>query len=173
MTDDRKQTEASRGDQVRRMHREYLLPAVANLYEEPLVLEKGDGLWLEDCDGKRYLDFFGGILTVSIGHCDPRVNEPLKAQIDRLGHVSSLYPTLPTVQLAETLARITPGRLQKSIFQGSGTDADDSAVVLAQVYTGAQEVIALRHGYSGRSLLAQSLTGHAPWRAEPSAGNGR
>ena len=103
-------------DEVRRKHAEYLLPAVANYYEESLVLDRGEGMFVEDSDGKRYLDFFGGILTVSIGHCDERITGPLKAQIDRLGHVSSLYPTVPTVELAETLARITPGRLQKSIF---------------------------------------------------------
>ncbi len=154
--------------EVRGKHREYLLPAVANYYEEPLVLESGDGLRVRDVDGNAYLDFFGGILTVSIGHCDPRVTGPVKAQLERLGHVSSLYPTLPTVELAERLARITPGRLTKSIFTASGSEADDTAVVLAQVYTGAMEILALRHGYSGRGLLSQALTGHAPWRAVPS-----
>jgi len=154
--------------EVREKHKKYLLPAVANFYQEPAVLESGEGMYVRDVEGNRYLDFFGGILTVSIGHCDPRVTAPVKAQIDRLGHVSSLYPTLPAVELAERLARITPGRLQKSIFNASGTEADDTAVVLAQVYTGALEVIALRHGYSGRGTLAQSLTGHASWRAVPS-----
>jgi len=157
----------SLADSVRRRHAQYLLPAVANYYQEPLVLESGDGLRLRDADGREYLDFFGGILTVSIGHCDPRVTGPLKAQIDRLGHVSTLYPTLPIVELAERLARITPGALQKCMFTTSGTEADETAVVLAQVHTGAQEIVALRHGYSGRSLLAQSLTAHAPWRAVP------
>ena len=152
---------------VREKHKKYLLPSVANYYEEPLVLESGQGLRVRDANGDTYLDFFGGILTVSIGHCDPRVTAPIKAQVDRLGHVSSVYPVVPVVELAERLARITPGRLQKSIFTPSGTDADDTAVVLAQVFTGAQEIIALRHGYSGRSMLAQSLTGHAPWRAVP------
>jgi 4-aminobutyrate aminotransferase-like enzyme len=151
--------------EVRRKHREYLLPAVANYYEEPLVLEKGDGLRVQDVEGNTYLDFFAGILTVSIGHCDARVTTPLKAQIDKLGHVSTLYPTLPIVELAERLARITPGKLRKSFFTASGTEADDAAVVLAQVFTGESEIIALRYGYAGRGLLAQALTGHAPWRA--------
>jgi 4-aminobutyrate aminotransferase-like enzyme len=154
-------------DEARRKHRDYLLPAVANYYKEPLVLESGEGLRVRDVDGNQYLDFFGGILTVSIGHCDPRVTEAITAQVERLGHVSSLYPAMPVVELAERLARITPGRLQKSIFNASGSEADDTAVVLAQVYTGAQEVIALRHGYSGRGTLSQALTGHAGWRAVP------
>lgn len=154
--------------QVRDKNAQYLFPAVANYYQEPLVLESGAGLRVRDADGHEYLDFFGGILTISIGHCDPRVTEPLKAQIDRLGHVSTLYPTLPVVELAERMARLTPGELKRSMFTASGTEAVDTAVVLAQVFTGAQEIIALRHGYSGRSLLAQSLTGHSSWRAVPS-----
>ncbi len=154
-------------ESVRSKHAEYLIPAVANYYADSIVLESGTGLVLRDADGHEYLDFFGGILTVSIGHCDPRVTEPLKAQIDQLGHVSSLYPTAPSVDLAEVLARITPGSLKKSFFTASGTEADETAVVLAQLATGNEEIIALRHGYSGRSLLAQALTGHAPWRATP------
>ncbi|MFG0318856.1 MAG: aspartate aminotransferase family protein [Planctomycetota bacterium JB042] len=154
-------------DEVNAKHREYLFKACANYYQEPLPLESGKGLRVKDVEGREYLDFFGGILTISIGHCDERVVGPLKAQIDRLGHVSTLYPTLPIVELAETLARITPGNLRKSYFTASGTEADETAVVLAQIFTGSQELIALRHGYSGRSMLAQSLTAHAPWRAVP------
>jgi 4-aminobutyrate aminotransferase-like enzyme len=153
--------------EVRDKHREYLWPAVANYYQESVVLESGDGMRLKDLDGREYLDFFGGILTVSIGHCDERITGAIKTQVDRLGHVSTLFPTLPIVELAERLAKITPGKLKKSFFTASGTEADETAVALAQVYTGAQEIIALRHGYSGRSMLAQSLTAHAPWRAVP------
>lgn len=152
---------------IRAKEKEFLFPSMAHYYQEPIVLSEGHGLRLKDLDGREYLDFFGGILTVSVGHCNERVNGALKAQIDRLGHVSTLYPTLPMVELAETLARITPGRLQKSFFTASGTEADETAVMLAQVYTGALEIIALRHGYSGRSLLAQSLTAHSNYRAVP------
>jgi len=155
----------SKAEEIRAKHARYLWPCVANYYQEPIALESGRGLRLKDYDGKEYLDFFGGILTVSIGHCDERVTGPLKAQIDRLGHVSTLFPTLPIVELAERLAKLAPGDLSKSFFTASGTEADETAVALAQVYTGAQEIIALRHGYSGRSMLAQSLTAHSSWRA--------
>jgi 4-aminobutyrate aminotransferase-like enzyme len=153
--------------EVRRKHKEFIFPAMANYYEEPIVLAEGKGMRLRDVDGREYLDFFGGILTVSVGHCNDQVNAAVKAQIDRLGHVSTLYPTLPIVELAEKLARLTPGDLKKCYLTASGTEADETAVMMAQVYTGRSEVIALRHGYSGRSMLAQSLTGHAPWRALP------
>lgn len=156
-----------RGAEALAKHKQHLLPAVANYYAEPIVMESGDGTRLTDVDGRSYLDFFGGILTVSVGHREPRVNAALKAQIDRLGHVSTLYPTLPIVDLAERIAQITPGALNKSMFTASGTEADETAVALAQVFTGSIELIALRHGYSGRSMLAQSLTAHSPWRAVP------
>lgn len=155
-------------EETLRKHREYLLPSIANYYSDPVVLASGKGTRLTDIEGNEYLDFFGGILTVSVGHCNDRVNDLVKVQLDRLGHVSTLYPTMPIVELAERMARLTPGRLQKSMFTASGTEADETAVALAQVYSGSIEVVALRHGYSGRSMLAQSLTAHSPWRAVPS-----
>jgi 4-aminobutyrate aminotransferase-like enzyme len=152
---------------LRAKHKEFLFPAVTNYYEEPVALSEGRGLRVRDLDGREYLDFFGGILTVSVGHCNETVNAAVKAQIDRLGHVSTLYPTLPIVELAEKLAGISPGDLRKCYFTASGTEADETAVMMAQVFTGRSEIVALRHGYSGRSMLAQSLTAHAPWRALP------
>ena len=89
------------------------------------------------------------------------------AQVKQLSHTSTLYPTLPIVELAEKLANLTPGDLEKCFFTASGTEADETAVMMAQIFTGNFELIALRHGYSGRSLLAQSLTAHAAWRAMP------
>jgi 4-aminobutyrate aminotransferase-like enzyme len=152
---------------VREKHEEYLFPATIQYYQEPIVLTEGKGLRIRDADGNEYLDFFGGILTVSIGHSDDRVNAAVIAQLDRFSHVSSLYPTLPVVELAERLARLAPGNLKQSYFTASGTEADETAVMMAQLSTGSTEIVALRHGYSGRSMLAQSLTAHSTWRALP------
>jgi 4-aminobutyrate aminotransferase-like enzyme len=152
---------------VREKHKEFLFPAIIQYYQEPVVLTEGKGLRIKDADGNEYLDFFGGILTVSVGHANDRVNAAIRAQIDRFSHVSSLYPTLPVVELAERLARITPGRLQQTYFTASGTEADETAVMMAELATGSTEIVALRHGYSGRSTLAQSLTGVSSWRALP------
>ena len=132
------------------------------------MLAEGKGLRVRDLDGREYLDFFGGILTVSVGHGNEHVNAAIKAQVDRLVHVSTLYPTVPVVRLAEKLASLAPGQLEKCYFTASGTEADETAVMMAQVHTGRTEIVALRHGYSGRSMLAQSLTGQASWRAVPS-----
>jgi len=152
---------------VREKHREFMLPATIQYYKETPVLTEGKGLRIRDADGNEYLDFFGGILTVSVGHANERVNAAVRAQIDRLSHVSSLYPSLPVVELAERLARLAPGNLKQTCFTASGTEADETAVMLAELFTGSTEIVALRHGYSGRSTLAQSLTGVSGWRALP------
>ena len=154
--------------QVRAKHKEFLFPSVGTFYEEPVCLDSGKGARLKDLDGREYLDFFGGILTVSLGQAHPKVNAALHAQIDRLGHVSTLYPTVGIVELAEKLIKLAPGKIGqagKAFFTASGTEADETAVALAQIATGRQELIALRHGYHGRSMLAQSLTAHAKYRA--------
>lgn len=149
---------------VRDKHKEFLFPSVANYYKEPLVIERGEGMYVYDPEGNKYLDFFGGILTISIGHCNPKVSDRIAEQVNKLQHTSTLYPNENIVLLAEKLAEITPGNLKKSYFTNSGTEADETAIFLAKHFTGNQEIIALRHSYSGRSLLAMSMTGHAPWR---------
>jgi 4-aminobutyrate aminotransferase-like enzyme len=148
-------------------YRQYLFPSVATYYAEPVAIESGRGMLVRDFDGKAYLDFFGGILTVGLGHGDERVNGAVRAQMDRLGHVSTLYPNLPLVELAEKLVKLAPGKLEKAFFCTSGTEANETAAALAQAHTGALDLIALRHGYSGRSLLAQALGGSLKYRAVP------
>lgn len=147
--------------------KEYLIPTVATYYKEPLPIVRGEGQYVWDAEGRQYLDIFGGILTVSVGHCNPKVNARVHAQIDTLQHISTLYPNVPQVELAEKLAQLAPGKLQKSFFTNSGSEANETAIQLAQLYTGRQEVIALRHGYSGRSQTAQALTAHANYRINP------
>jgi alanine-glyoxylate transaminase / (R)-3-amino-2-methylpropionate-pyruvate transaminase len=150
-------------------HKQVLFPSTATYYEQPVALESGKGCHVRDYDGKKYLDFFGGILTVSVGHANDKVNAAVRAQMERLGHVSTVYPTLPIVELAERLVKLAPAgsKLDKAFFCASGTEADETAIALAQAHTGRQELVVLRHGYSGRSLLAQSVTGHAKYRVIP------
>jgi 4-aminobutyrate aminotransferase len=152
-------------EEINRKHKQYVFPAITNYYADPLPLDRGYMQHVWDVDGNKYLDFFGGIVTVSLGHCNPRVTEKTKAQIDKLQHVSTSFPTEPMVTLAEKLAQITPGRaLTKSFFTNSGTEANETAVQTARMHTGNLEIIALRHGYSGRSSLARGLTGISGWR---------
>jgi 4-aminobutyrate aminotransferase len=151
-------------DEIVSKYRQYLFSSVTTYYTDPLVTDHGSMQYLWDVDGKKYLDFFGGIVTVSVGHCNPRVTSKIKAQTDKLQHGSTVFPNEAIVDIAEKLAQITPGDISKSYFTNSGTEANETAIQLARVHTGNYEVVALRHGYSGRSQLAQGLTGHAPWR---------
>jgi len=144
--------------------KKYLVPCVTNYYQEPLILERGKGKYLYDIDGKEYLDFFGGIVTISVGHCDDEITSKTIEQIKRLQHTSTLYPNVRIVSLAEKIADITPGTLQKSFFTNSGTEAIETAILLAQLYTRSHEIIALRHCYSGASLLAMNITAHGNYR---------
>ena len=143
----------------------FLFPCVKTLYNEPLLIEAAQGSRVIDKSGNSYLDMFAGILSTSLGHCHPAVNSRVHAQIDQLGHTSSLYITDNQVEAAKKLASIAPGGLSTSMFLNSGSEAIDAAVRLARLYTGRDEIIALRHGYSGNSTLATHITGHAPWRA--------
>lgn len=149
---------------TREKHKEFLFPCIANYYEKPLVLTKAKGCTVTDEDGAEFLDFFGGILTLSLGHCNDEVNQAVTDQMKTLGHTSTLYQSEGQVKLAEKLAQITPGELKKSFFVNSGTEANETAVVLAKVFTKRHEVIVLRHSYAGRSTLALNTAGHAPWR---------
>ena len=147
-----------------RKHKEFLYPAVAMYYQEPVALVRGEGMYVWDDAGNRYLDCFGGVLTVSVGHANPTVVAAIVDQVRTLEHTSTLYANAPQANLAEKLAEITPGRLKKSFFTCSGTEADDTAILSAKLATGRHEIVVLRHSYSGRSATALSATGHATWR---------
>ncbi len=160
-------TERKHQSETIRKHKEFLFPAVATYYQEPLALVRGEGFYVWDDQGQKYLDCFGGVLTVSVGHANPKVNAAIIDQVKTLQHTSTLYANRPQSNLAEKLAQITPGNLKKSFFTNSGTEADDTAVHAAKLHTGRHEIVVLRHSYSGRSATALSSTGHAPWRPLP------
>ncbi|MBI2215316.1 MAG: aspartate aminotransferase family protein [Acidobacteria bacterium] len=145
-------------------HRKHAWPCAATYYKEPIVLDHGVGMHVWDEQGTRYLDCFGGVLTVSVGHANAEVNKAIVDQLGKVSHTSTLYVNRPQAELAEKVAALAPGALEKSFFTNSGTEADETAMVLARLYTGRQEIIALRHSYSGRSMMAMSAAGHASWR---------
>ncbi len=150
--------------EIHEKHKRYLVPCVATYYKEPLILDRGKGSYVYDTDGKQYLDFFGGIVTISVGHCDDEITGKTCEQMRKLQHTSTLYSNVPTVSLAEKLAQITPGKLQKSFFTNSGSEAVETAILLAQLHTKSHEMIALRHGYSGATLLTMNITAHGNYR---------
>jgi 4-aminobutyrate aminotransferase-like enzyme len=137
---------------------------VTGYYSEPLTLVRGEGMHVWDDAGRKYLDCFGGVLTVNVGHCHPEVTEAIVRQAQTLVHASTLYSTPALSDLAEALARVLPGDLDRVFMSNSGTEADETAVLLARLYTGNQEVVVLRYGYSGRSMMALAACGQAPWK---------
>lgn len=156
-------TIADLGSAVKAGWQDFIVPAALPYYRDPLVLVEGNGSQVTDVDGVEYLDFFCGILTTAIGHCHPEVVERVRDQVGRLGHVSTLYLSEPLVSAARRLAGIAPGRLRKTFFSNSGTEAVETAIMLARMYTGRNEIIALRYGYSGRSAIGTTLTAMSGW----------
>src|SRR6202795_2639967 len=154
----------SRSEEAIAKHKKYIWPSVTNYYQKPLVGDHGEMQHVSDGEGRRYLDCFGGILTVSVGHCNPKITSKINAQVNKLQHMSTLYPTEQIVALAEKIAQITPGNLSSSFFTSSGSEADEAAILIARMATGSYDIVALRHAYSGGSSLMKAVTAHAPYR---------
>ena len=155
-------------DEILLAQREFLFPSVFHYFEKPLVVTHAKDQYVWDADGNRYLDFFGGIVTVSVGHCNEDVNRKVHAQMDKLQHVSTVFANEPQVALAKKIAEISPGgALRKSFFTSSGTEANEAAILAARCYTGSTDVVALRYAYHGRSAMAMSLTAQSSWRLGP------
>lgn len=127
----------------------------------PIVVEKAKGCVITDVNGREYLDCFAGISVVNAGHCNDEVIAAAKAQMDKLVHCSSyLYHVQPVADLAEKLAQITPGKLQKTFFGNGGAEAIEGALKLARLFTGKHEFISLHASFHGRSWGTLSLTGN-------------
>src|SRR3984957_253953 len=138
-------------DEMLLASQEYLFPAIFHYYKEPLLIARAKDQFVYDADGRAYLDFFGGILTISVGHCNDKVNAKIHRQVDTLQHVSTVFVTEPQVALAKKIASLTPGgRLTKSFFTNSGTEANETAIMAARRYTGRSEIIYLKHVDHGR-----------------------
>lgn len=161
-------TEKSSTTALTARHKEYSWSCATPYYEQPIVLSHGEGIHVWDSEGNRYLDCFGGVLTTSVGHARPEVVKAVSEQVAKIAHTSTLYLSEPLVDLSEKVAQLTPGNLKKSYFTNSGTEADETAMVLARIYTGQTEIVALRHAYHGRSVTNMTASGHAPWKHGPS-----
>lgn len=159
-------------DDVLAMRREFANPAVFTIYEDPIMLVEGHMQWLFDEKGRRYLDMLAGIVTVSCGHCHPRVTRAIHEQVDTLQHSTTIYlhPAMPA--LARKLASKMPPGLDVTYFVNSGSEANDLAIQIARLYTGNSDVIALRNAYHGASPFANTLTSHSTWKYPVNASGG-
>jgi alanine-glyoxylate transaminase/(R)-3-amino-2-methylpropionate-pyruvate transaminase len=146
------------------MRKEFCNPAIFAYYKEPLMIVEGYMQWLYDETGRRYLDMLAGIVTVSCGHCHPKVTAKIKEQLDTLQHATTIYlhPNLPA--LAKKLASKMPAGLDVSYFVNSGSEANDLAIQMARLYTGNADVIAVRNSYHGASPSSNTITSHSTWK---------
>ncbi|MEN6565726.1 MAG: aspartate aminotransferase family protein [Veillonellales bacterium] len=152
--------------EILRKKKEYMIPCVYHYYHQPMQLVRGEMQYLYDHTGKQYLDCFAGVSVMNCGHCNPEITKAICQQVNTLQHTCTIYLTENIVNLAERLAQITPGRLQKSFFCASGTEANEGAALLASIFTGRNEFLSLRQGLHGRTKLTMSLTGLSLWRTD-------
>ena len=148
-------------------HRRVLPDWLALYYEDPIALVGGEGRRVHDAEGREYLDFFGGILTTMCGHNIPAVVEAVREQAGRILHTSTLYLIEQQIELAEQIAALAPIPDAKVFFTNSGTEAIDTALLLATAHRGSNQVLAMRNSYHGRSFSAVAITGNRFW--SPSA----
>ncbi|HHT9119041.1 MAG TPA: aspartate aminotransferase family protein [Candidatus Hypogeohydataceae bacterium YC41] len=161
------ETQCCGPEEILRLKQSYLIPCVYHFYKKPMQLVRGNMQYLYDHTGKRYLDFFAGVSVANLGHCNPEVTERVVEQLRTLQHTTSIYLTQPVVELARRLAELTPGRLQKTFFCASGSEANEGAVLLAQLYTKRKGLLALSHGLHGHTKLTLGLTGLLFWKIDP------
>ncbi|MGW4123541.1 acetylornithine transaminase [Nocardia sp. NPDC004711] len=140
--------------------------ALMNNYGTPKVaLVRGAGAVVYDADGKRYLDFLGGIAVNSLGHAHPAILNAVTQQLGTLGHVSNLYASEPVIELAERLLAHFGDGHGKAFFCNSGTEANEAAFKMARL-TGRRKIIACEEAFHGRTMGALALTGQ-PSKREP------
>ncbi len=132
-----------------------------------IVLEKGEGVYLYDTEGKQYLDFAAGIAVCSLGYGQPKFTECLRSQIEMLTHTSNLFYSKPVAKAAQSLKKAT--QMDRVFFTNSGTEAIEGALKAARKYaytkgSGKYEFVAMNHSFHGRSMGAVSVTGNEHYR---------
>jgi 4-aminobutyrate aminotransferase len=134
-------------------------------YDQPIELVSGNGRTVTDAEGRTYLDFFGGILTTMTGHGVPEVVDAIRTQAGRMLHSSTLYLIRPMIELAERIAGLSGIPDAKVFFANSGSEANDTALLLCCTARRSNQVLALRHSYHGRSFATMATTGIRSWSA--------
>jgi alanine-glyoxylate transaminase / (R)-3-amino-2-methylpropionate-pyruvate transaminase len=151
-------------DEVIALRHQYVSPGVITYYKDPLMVVQGHMQYVWDETGTRYLDAFAGIVTVSVGHCHPKVADRVRAQVGKLQHTTTIY-LHPTIGLfAKKLAEKMPEGLTRSYFTNSGSEANEIAILSAREYTGNQDVVALRNAYHGGTAATMGITAHGNWK---------
>src|SRR3954469_2895188 len=155
-------------DEATALRRQFLNPAIFTYYQTPIMIVEGKMQYLFDEKGRRYLDGFAGIVTVSIGHCHPKVVEAVKRQNELLQHTTTIYLHPTIAQFAKKLIGTFPkgSGLDKGVvyFTNSGSEANDLAILMSRVKTGHFDVVALRNAYHGMSNFPMGMTALSTWK---------
>lgn len=151
-------------EQCAQIRSDHLFPCMTAHFKEPLLIERGEGQYLYDHTGKKYLDLFAGIVTVSVGHCHPRINKVLFDQAQKLWHTTQIYWYEGIHAYAKKLTEKFPEGLDQVYFVNSGSEANDLALMLARLHTGRWNCVALQNSYHGASPYARQLTSHGSWK---------
>jgi 4-aminobutyrate aminotransferase len=144
-------------------HKAVLPDWLALYYDRPIELTHGEGRHVWDADGNKYLDFFGGILTTMTAHALPEVTKAVSEQAGRIIHTSTLYLNRPMIELAERIAQLSAIPDARVFFTTSGTEANDTALLLATGYRRSNQLLAMRNSYHGRSFSTVGITGNRAW----------
>ncbi|MGW3812607.1 aspartate aminotransferase family protein [Streptomyces sp. NPDC005046] len=144
-------------------HQAVLPDWLALYYEDPIEITHGEGRHVWDANGNKYLDFFGGILTTMTAHALPEVTKAVSEQAGRIIHTSTLYLNRPMIDLAERIAQLSGIPDARVFFTTSGTEANDTALMLATAHRQSNQILAMRNSYHGRSFSAVGITGNKGW----------
>ncbi|XVF58648.1 hypothetical protein PTKIN_Ptkin07bG0083000 [Pterospermum kingtungense] len=151
-------------DEILEKRKKFLGPSLFYYYQKPLNIVEGKMQYLFDEKGKRYLDAFAGIVTVSCGHCHPEVLNAIMEQSKLLQHATTIYLHHAIADFAEALASKMPGNLKVVYFVNSGSEANELAMLMARLYTGNLGMISLRNAYHGGSSSTIGLTALNTWK---------
>ncbi len=156
-------------EDIKRMDRQHVVYSwAAQGAVDPIVVDRADGIYFWDTDGKRYIDFCAGLLCVNIGHGNKHVLDAMKTQMDKLTYAAPLFSTEPKAKLAKMISEVTPGDLDYVFFANSGAEAIENAIKAARMYTGRHKVYSRWRSYHGATAGAITLTGDPRrWATEP------
>jgi taurine--2-oxoglutarate transaminase len=156
-------------DEILRLNREYTFFSwSAQAKINPIVIDRAEGVYFWDPEGKRYLDFNSQLMSVNIGHGNQRVADAIAEQANKLAFAAPQFATEVRGRLGELLAEVTPGDLKKFFFTLGGAEANENALRMARIVTGRQKVMAYHRSYHGATAGAISVTGDPRrWANEP------
>ncbi|XP_058420239.1 alanine--glyoxylate aminotransferase 2, mitochondrial isoform X2 [Diceros bicornis minor] len=154
------------------INKQHLSPVLTAYFQEPLLLHQGHMEWLFDHEGNRYLDFFSGIVTISVGHCHPKVNAAAQKQLGRLWHTSPVFFNPPIHEYAEKLSALLPEPLKVIFLMNSGSEANDLAMLMARAHSNNTDIISFRGAYHGCSPYTLGLTNVGYYKTKIPIGSG-